>query len=531
MKKFGILKSVAESVGASRTIHTVLAGLILFAAAFIRIVSANSDLWFDEIWSLHLIKTISSPLGIFTSIHHDNNHYLNSLFMYIFSSVDSSLLYRAPAVLAGVGSVAAAGLIGKRQSITNAVISMLLMTFSYLMVLYSSEARGYAFVVFFSLLSFYLMLRYMEERTYFFAILVSLSMTLGFASHLTFLNFFAAAAIWSCYTLARSFTGIKQAFGSLFSCYALPIVYLILVYVLDISQLGIEVLVSEKTPSNVVEGLDNAFKWATGFPFSGHAGYLLILVALSLLAMGLYQLQLEKSDQWPFFFSVIILIPVILAIVRQPSVLYPRYFLVPTGFFLLLIGQGLSFLYNRGRWGKILTVFLITLFITANGEYVIELMKFGRGQYSEAVRFLKEKSVSDYVVISDERNDPTIALLLQYYSRKNWSERLQDIYWIHSGSWADKDSDSNTLIKLSSVKFLGEADKFGYDSTDCMVLPKDTGSRVGPEWMILWRIPSYKQPPPPKTLFDKIGNRYDMVKSYRTAQLSGYSWYIFHNNL
>ena len=56
--------------------------LIVAVAALLRARSAMNDLWMDEIWSVELVRELHSPLEIFTKIHHDNNHYLNSLFIY-----------------------------------------------------------------------------------------------------------------------------------------------------------------------------------------------------------------------------------------------------------------------------------------------------------------------------------------------------------------------------------------------------------------------------------------------------------------
>jgi uncharacterized membrane protein len=89
----------------------VLIGLIL------RALAARGDLWFDEIWSLHLTKKATSLLGIFTQIHHDNNNYLNTFSLYILGPQPWLFTYRIPAVLFGAGTIALAWVIGRRRSI------------------------------------------------------------------------------------------------------------------------------------------------------------------------------------------------------------------------------------------------------------------------------------------------------------------------------------------------------------------------------------------------------------------------------
>ena len=70
----------------------------------------------DEIWSLLLFAAVAkSPLAIFT-FHHDNNHYLVTLWMYLLGPLQRYwILYRLPSIAAGIGTVALAGLVARRR--------------------------------------------------------------------------------------------------------------------------------------------------------------------------------------------------------------------------------------------------------------------------------------------------------------------------------------------------------------------------------------------------------------------------------
>ena len=186
----------------------ILAGLVVVAvAAAVRIRGACNELWLDEIWSWYLAGKISRPMEIFTKIHMDNNHYLNTLYLYLIGPRRSWLQYRMLSVVAGVGTVALAGLIGRRRNTASGLLAMLLTASSYVLILYASEARGYATAVFFSFLSFYLLDRYLETRRWPLALMFSLSAVLGFLSHMVFLGFYAAALVWSGYRLMKSRRG------------------------------------------------------------------------------------------------------------------------------------------------------------------------------------------------------------------------------------------------------------------------------------------------------------------------------------
>src|ERR1039458_2476428 len=81
----------------------ILTCVLLVVVAAIRLIrAAHNDLWLDEIWSLNLAHTVSSPIGVFTSIHHDNNHYLTTLSMVLLPGRGNWWGYRIPSIVAGI---------------------------------------------------------------------------------------------------------------------------------------------------------------------------------------------------------------------------------------------------------------------------------------------------------------------------------------------------------------------------------------------------------------------------------------------
>ena len=96
--------------------------------------------------------------------------------------------YRIPSIVAGIGTVVVAGLIGCRRGLTNAWIAMVLIGFSY--VLNSIQiGQDLSFLVFFSFLSYYCLDTYLTTGRWLFAGLFAVSAILGFLSHLTFVTF------------------------------------------------------------------------------------------------------------------------------------------------------------------------------------------------------------------------------------------------------------------------------------------------------------------------------------------------------
>ncbi|HEV8232999.1 MAG TPA: hypothetical protein VGP84_00320, partial [Gemmatimonadaceae bacterium] len=60
----------------------VAVAVIVALALAVRVLAGTNELWLDEIWSYVLAHRLTSPVGVFTAIHHDNNHYLNTLYLY-----------------------------------------------------------------------------------------------------------------------------------------------------------------------------------------------------------------------------------------------------------------------------------------------------------------------------------------------------------------------------------------------------------------------------------------------------------------
>src|SRR5277367_227554 len=67
----------------------LLTGLIIFAA-IVRVIATHNDLWLDELISLRIAHAAKTPWQIFNAVHTDNNHYLNTLFLYYLKTRDHS---------------------------------------------------------------------------------------------------------------------------------------------------------------------------------------------------------------------------------------------------------------------------------------------------------------------------------------------------------------------------------------------------------------------------------------------------------
>ena len=111
---------------------TLLAGVI--AAATLRVSATFDNFWLDEIWSLHLAGSISHFWEVFT-LRHDNNHILNTLYLFLIGEQQSWVWYRILSVATGTSSVAVIGYCTLRRGYLEAGTATAVAAFSYPLIL------------------------------------------------------------------------------------------------------------------------------------------------------------------------------------------------------------------------------------------------------------------------------------------------------------------------------------------------------------------------------------------------------------
>src|SRR5450432_2204616 len=116
------------------------------AAGFVlRLWCARGPLGLDEIWSIENLAPLHHFWEVFWGISHDNNHFLNSLWLYFLEGWSGDeVLLRAPSIAMGALTIAMMARLGSRHSPAAALAAAAMTALSYFFVNYSVEARGYA---------------------------------------------------------------------------------------------------------------------------------------------------------------------------------------------------------------------------------------------------------------------------------------------------------------------------------------------------------------------------------------------------
>ena len=452
----------------------------LVPAAALRIGSAWGDLWLDEIWSLQFAQYMSHVWEVVTKIHHDNNHVLNTLYLYFNGDHNHWVLYRMLSVVTGLGTLALLGLAMLRRSSLETFTILLLTGFSYPLILYASEARGYAQAAFFSVASFLLLQEYWRQRRVWILILFWVSVIFGFLSHLTFLYVYVSLILWSFVHDKWNAAGKRAPYVEFFKCHGCPVLIFGLLYLIHIRH----VMLGGWKEYKVWDVIHEAIQLLVGTPERGILTILGCFIFGLTVLYGIVQLYREKSNQWIFFLSVLILAPPLILVIKHPKVLYFRYFVVCVPFFYLLLCNVLTSFYQSSRMGKAVYVIIVLVFLSGNLYRTGRLLVFGRGNYRKAVQYLARETPGEEIVVGSD-NDFRNKMVLAFYAR-----------------------------------FLPEGKRMLY-------VDQDSWPQHGTDWLIGHSQDVKYQPP--TQLVDPKGNIYSLARSFPYSGMSGWHWFLYRN--
>jgi hypothetical protein len=462
----------------------------------VRVFAAHNDLWFDEVWTLQLLRERGHSFAdVFTNIKHSNNHHLCSLWMWLVGQNASALVYRLPSVLASIGTIVLAGLIGLRQSRLEGCIAVILTSWSYLLIHFGTEARGYSLAIFFALLAWYALQQFEDTvagggdsgHPWIWIILFWSAVVLGFLAHLEFVICFAGLVAWALWRFVRYRSKWRDAVLDLFALFTVPIILLLAFYFVAIR--GMEV--GGGPDYQVMPLLIKTASYMIGGPASGAAAGIVALLAVASIYVVLIYLMFERDDHW-IFYAVVIIVPLGLIAILLPVPLSVRYFMVSVAASLVLLSSGCAALLRRGVAGRCIGLALLAVFVAGNAVNTSNLLRFGRGQYLAALRFMEKKSDGREVVITSD-HDFRNAMLVNYYKRY--------------------------LDRPDSTRYVDRA------TLDEQYIRTNRRS-LGAEWLIFHRFDLRERP---ERLTEIYGNNYKLVSIYRYSDLSGWNWLLYHN--
>ncbi|MGI9519780.1 MAG: hypothetical protein ACR2NP_22190 [Pirellulaceae bacterium] len=382
----------------------VLAAMLL--ATGLRVLAAENNLWFDEIISVEMASQMSGPAGTFTEFNYDNNHYLNTLWVYCLGKHNNELLYRLPAIIAGILTIPAVwwalcpwGRFAQRAG-------ALLIAISHVHVHYSSEARGYALQILFAIIAFGYLERFHRKDRPALAWLFGLFCSLSIVSHLLSINFFLACLFWTIAVQTRRDQSLWEQAKRLVWCHALPVLTGAVLYLVHVRHLQF----GGGPKHNTLEVIASAWSLLLGIAEPGPGRLLCGVLALSFVIAAIYVCRASEakqgetnSHQWRFFVVFLLLIPLI-RITIPGSLLFVRYFLLQLTFGVMLLAIAMSvYLTRRANTRRVVWLTLLVL-VAANMVQNIHLIRTGRGDYQSVVNRIATDSPNQSVTIGSTNN-------------------------------------------------------------------------------------------------------------------------------
>jgi hypothetical protein len=420
--------------------RNAMALLVLFTlvAAGIRVAAANGDLWFDEIWSLALISNAHSAADVLLRLHHDNNHHLNSLYLYLLGDGHTALAYRGASLLAGVFTVALAAVAAIRRTGVCVLTTSALLCASSLLVQFSSEARGYAPAALFAVACYVLFSHYVTSRSRLSAFAFAVTSVLGVLSHLTFLYVGAAFFVWWIADTVNTWRTRRFDWWTV-AAFALPIAACAVLWWVDLRAMR----AGGCSPWVLGPELRSWARSVFGVPRSGP---LELMVAGPLAAAALEILALWKENRGrSLFFATATLAAPAAVLASNPECFAGRYLFLSAPFLLMLVASQFARWLESGRAPRILAIAFVAAFVAGNAILCVDLVTRGRGQYAKAIAAIAladpapvvtvagDHDLRDGLVFMYHAHQLGLSHRLRYVTREQWQQAPPRWFIVHTG--------------------------------------------------------------------------------------------------
>jgi len=474
-----VTKSNDEGNTSHGNIHVPLLFAYLLSSGLI-ISAALGDLWLDEIWSINFARDANTAGDIFFRFHHDNNHPLNTLFLYYRQEQSVFIVYRLLAVLSGIGSVFLLSHVARRDwGYPEALCCVVLSGTSFPLLLYFSEARGYAPAIFFAVLSYSVLRQNLIALKLHRLLLFWVASVLGILSHSTFAIACVALFIMNLAHAIHANGSIRRRLLEFLAHQAPPFAFLASWYLFFVRDM----IIGGGPVYGTFDVIREAASLLLGFPGAPPFQLLALIAMLAIIVGGSFCLSRDKNIQWVFFPSVLLLSPALLLVFTQPNFLYFRYFIICFPFFYLLLSYTVCRCYRT--WSKpyrLLLVLAIMLLIVGQAIRTYPLLTIGRGSYSLALAHIMKNSPRPTILVGSD-HDFRNRVLLDFYAPFMLKDK--DLRYIHQSRWHEEP----------------------------------------PDWFFTHSQELLYQPPT-RYLLKEVGF-YRLVDEYRFSGISGWNWFLY----
>jgi len=398
--------------------------LALAIGVALRILATRGELWLDEVWSLLHVSDLSTPIEVFTKVRHDNNHLLNSVWMWMVRDAQNPLVYRLPSLL--FSALTLLLILRETRSsserITN-IVWLILIASSYPLILYGSEARGYALVILMSVVGF-LSLRniFRDPHDLKHIVVFSGASIVGCLAHAIYVLFLTPAIVWIGIMLftARLRGNTRKVIRIGIVPPVLVACFLTLTFYRQMEIGGAPLLPYLEVGASMVSVSFGGESLSPSNPSVTGWSLFLCIAVLTMCAIEMV-LWVRSKDPMALLVCGILITPSIAVVVFQPHFILGRYFIIQVLFAYLVCARFLTRLAAQGRLGSCICVVLITAFVLSNLRHTYQVITLGRSRFNQIFTSIADGASAEPVTIGGEQ-DFQNSLRLRYFTRLSRSE-------------------------------------------------------------------------------------------------------------
>lgn len=437
----------------------LLVFLVFLAFALYTFRLDYQSLWYDEGFSVYLAGMSVGEITARTAhdIHPPFYYYLLHFWVLVFGSSETALRFLS--VIFGVLTVPLVYVVGRRLlGMLSGVLAASLMTISPLLLWYSQEARMYTLVTFLCLLSTYLLLRMMDGQGRRSLLWAGYVVANVIAVYTHFYAFFVLAfqavfllCWWGLWGRGRARQRWPTAVSGLVCQLTVVAAYLpwsgfvLQRYGADVSYWRGTLQVGEVLRKTLITfGTGQSVLERIAQPIA--LGYLAILLAaVGLLIAGAVKLgtsaggddpatsPLMQRQPWLTLSALLLYLGLpcllLLVISYQRAKFHPRYLMLASPAFFLLIAGGIASLLTRARQGvgrrrraTLIFGYLFLSFVVLTSGYAVYNayfdINFLKDDFRSAARFIEErKGDNEVVILSSGHFFPVFSY---YYHHDDW---------------------------------------------------------------------------------------------------------------
>lgn len=454
----------------------VIAGLLLLGAALI-VAAGRGTLWFDELLSLQWARSARHPWHILELYRHDNNHPLNTLWLMLAGEDRHPWVYRGLSMFSGLVTLVLVWLAARRLSGKFAWVPLLLAATSFPLVLYASEARGYAPALA-CLLGAWLVVSTKADGGLVWRVPVFWLLCLGaMFSHGTSLVILAALGVY--FLVDRQVRGgswVRTLGGAAF-WFGLPLAAAAAYWFLFLRVM----IIAGGPEYTLPQVLAHFFGYSFGIPGAGPGHWPIALAGLAALTAVLLFGRFPDPATHVFFAGAVAVFPALSLLATDTTYLYFRYFLVCLPFVYLLAAPAAEALSARGPVWRASWAALLAALLAGQIPRLGALIGQGRGDYASALARIASESAAGAKIVSN--TEMQVGFILAHLKR------------------SDPGLEGFTLV------------------------PQARAAEERADWIV---YTGQEDPPTaPRDAIELYGNTYDTPSVHRSAPVSGAHWTVY----